>query len=179
MINLLSQQKKTDAKNMLMSRFLNVLFFVISFSFVILIISLVPIYFHLNQQLKDTEILSSSLVKNDKYSQVKNSLELINDTNKKAKVFPAEMPKNGRIESVLTKIIALKDSSIKIKSFKYSGGESDTQSIEISGVANDRKSLLAFKERLVSQNGFSNIVLPISSFVRVENIDFTITLKSK
>ena len=140
---------------------------------------MVPIYFHLSQQLKNVEALSSGLVKNDKYSQVKSSLELVSDTNKKLKIFPVEMPKNGRIENVLNKVVSLKDSNIKIKSFKYSGGDSDIQNIEISGVATDRKTLLAFKERLTSEKGFSNIVLPISSFVRVENIDFTITLKSK
>lgn len=179
MINLLSPQKKTQVKNVLLSRFLNFAFVFISFCFFVLILSLVPIYIHLNKQAQNVEVLVNSLGTNGKYGQFKNSIELVNETNKKIKIFPNEMPKNGRIEYVLNRIIELKDSNIKIKSFKYTGGESDIQSIEITGVATDRKSLLGFKERLVSEKGFSNVVLPISSFVRVENIDFTISLKSK
>lgn len=179
MINLLSLQKKTETKTILLSRFLNILFFTLSFAFIVLILTLVPIYFYLEQQSKDAETLLGNLAQNDKYGQVKNSLELINDANKKAKAFPNEMPINSRIENIINKIVALKDSGIKIKSFKYAGGDSDVQSIEISGVATDRKALLGFKERLGAQEGFSNVTLPISSFVRVENIDFVITLKSK
>jgi hypothetical protein len=178
MINLLSQQKKTEVKNILLSRFFTIIFFVLSFSFIVLTLSLIPIYAHLNKQSADVDALLGKLNKNAKYSQAKNSFEVINDANNKAKLFPNEMPKNGRIESVLSRIVALKDSNIRLNSFSYSGGESGIQTIKISGVASNRKALIDFKERLSNEKGFSDIVLPISSFVKVENIEFTINLKS-
>lgn len=180
MINLLSLQKKKEVRNILFGRFLNGLFFVMFFILILLIVSLVPIYSHLRSQESEVENLNNSLSINSNFNQIKNTFDIINASNEKLKVFPDNLPENGYIESTLNKIISLKG-QVKIKSFKYTylnKPDSKSTNIEISGTAVNREALLDFKQKLESEKTFSNIVLPVSSFVKVDNIEFNIRLLS-
>ncbi len=47
----------------------------------------------------------------------------------------------------------------------------------VSGISEDRSSLLEFSNRIRSQNIFTEVNVPIESFTRDENINFTIEIK--
>lgn len=136
---------------------------------------------HLERQVKDFENVKSNLNKDDNFNQVKNTSLAIVAANDKLKVFPNEMPATGYVQSVLDRVTGVKDPKIKIKSFRYSvaGKDPNSTNVEITGTAPTRKDLLDFKQKLESEKSFSNITLPISSFVRVENIEFSIRLRSQ
>ena len=181
MINLLSPQKKTQIKNTLLSRFFDGLFFSLILTLIGLNIFLVPIYFHLNQQQIETSNLAKTFSQNDTFTQVKNTYDAINASNENLKTFPDSLPENGYIEATLNSLLDLRGPQTRIRSFKYSvpnKADPKATNIEILGTARNRVALLDFKQRLESSGSFSSIVLPIASFVKVDNIDFNIRLKS-
>lgn len=183
MINLLSLQKKSDVKSILFSRFVSLFFLVVISYVVILIASLVPIYFYLNKQESDIKALQSALNKKDDYNQIKNFTETININNKRLGIFPnEELGPMSSFENIIDKIVSIKGSGVKISAINYSASPNINQTestLEIIGTSNNRKSLLEFKQRLEEEKTFSSVVLPISSFVKVDNIPFTISLTIK
>lgn len=71
-----------------------------------------------------------------------------------------------------TELLAYKD--IKITNFDMSiRGNKST--VTLSGVANTRDRLLAFKSYLEEQQGFADIVIPLQSLEQRENINFSLT----
>lgn len=180
MINLLSPQKKKEFKSILLLRFLNSVLVGLIIAFGLLLISLLPVYIYLKNRHTQTQDFYLNLSKNDDFNQLKNTYEAVNESNERLKIFPNEMPKNGHIEEGLNKITELKGSQIKIRSFRYlnlTKPDPKSTNIEISGVAVNRNALLEFKQKLESEKSFSNIILPISSFVKVNNIEFNIKLR--
>lgn len=180
MINLLSKQKRDEIKLILLMRFFDLLFVTFFVGLTVLIVSLIPINSRLDKQKIEVDNISSILSSDENFNQVKNTTSSINISNDKLKVFPNQFPENGRMETIIDKITQIRGSGIIIKNFNYYGsGKNDTKTtnVEISGTANTRKDLLDFKQRLESEKGFSGIVLPISSFVKIENIEFSIKLR--
>lgn len=182
MINLLSLKKKNDIKTLMLLRFITGLFLAVISTAIILLASLLPIYFYLNKQEASVLGIGNNLNNDVNFSQIKTISEKISFNNEKLRIFPNELPENGYFESLLSRVVSIKGSGVSITSFNYyQPNKNDTKStnFEIAGVASDRKSLLDFKKRLEEDDGFSEVVLPISSFVKVDNISFTIKLRTK
>lgn len=76
---------------------------------------------------------------------------------------------------VFTIIVGHKPDSVKIKSMFYDRRQKDGN-ISIGGVSKDRKTLLSFLQSLESEEIFTSVELPISSFVEGEDIDFSIRI---
>ncbi len=76
---------------------------------------------------------------------------------------------------VFTIIVGHKPDSVKIKSMFYDRKHKDG-SISIGGVSKDRKTLLSFLQFLESEEMFTSVELPISSFVEGEDINFSIRI---
>jgi len=76
---------------------------------------------------------------------------------------------------VFTIIVKHKPDSVKIKSMFYDRGQKNG-SISIGGVSKDRKTLLSFLQSLESEDIFTSVELPISSFVEGEDINFSIRI---
>ena len=75
-------------------------------------------------------------------------------------------------------IINLKGSDIKISSFSYEATASQER-IVLTGTASDRDSLSGFFETLKKDSTFTSVTMPISSYVKSENIDFSIVIERK
>lgn len=89
----------------------------------------------------------------------------LNDSSVK-RVSPAE---------AMAKIIRIKSAAIKIQGFSYDAG-GPQERIVVSGIANDRDSLAQFVDELKKEGTFSSVDLPVSSYVKSTNIDFSIVL---
>lgn len=75
-------------------------------------------------------------------------------------------------------IISLKGNKIKISSFTYEAIASQER-IVLTGTASDRDSLANFVETLKKDPTFTSATIPISSYVKSENIDFSIVIERK
>ena len=75
-------------------------------------------------------------------------------------------------------IISLKSSDIKMSSLSYEA-TAVQERIVLTGSASDRDSLAGFIETLKKDPTFTSVTMPISSYVKSENIDFAIVIERK
>ena len=123
------------------------------------------------QALEQTLILAQSSLPGTNFKQ--SDVSILNKNSRainqffKAKTTPANV-----IDQVLESI----DTSITLRSFTF---DSSNKLLTLSGVANDRTTLLDLKFNLESMEDIENVVLPLESLEKPSNIDFTIitTLK--
>lgn len=74
--------------------------------------------------------------------------------------------------SIITKILDIKGNAIKIIGFTYDTN-ADQERIVVTGIARSRDSLAQFVETLKKDPTFTSVDVPISSYVKSANIDFS------
>ncbi len=79
-------------------------------------------------------------------------------------------------ERIINELIKSKVANVKITRISYEVDEKNTRNISISGEATSREELLSFRKALESNQAFKDVTLPISSFVKGENIEFLLSL---
>jgi hypothetical protein len=79
-------------------------------------------------------------------------------------------------KNVINAILAKKTSSIKIIQITYQYDPILGKKIGILGTASSRDALLSFEQTLENDKDFTNVNLPLSSFVQDSNIQFDLTL---
>ncbi len=79
---------------------------------------------------------------------------------------------------VIVTIIKHKPKGIFIKSILYDKNENE-EKITISGISENRETLLIFLRSMESESRFFGVELPISSFVKGENINFSMRITIK
>ena len=100
--------------------------------------------------------------------------------NKKIDNFLESGEKVSRLvpSEVLTKIMGVKGAMIKIQNITYdSSGKQER--LVLSGKANNRDGLASFVEDLKKTQIFTSVELPISSYVKSVDIDFSVVLDRK
>lgn len=114
--------------------------------------------------------------KQDSSAQEKDIDAQVRDINKKINLFLSE-PFGDRLSppDTFLKIIGMKSSAIKILGFFYDA-TGRQERVVITGVAADRDGLAQFAETLKKDKTFANVDLPVSSYVKSNNIDFSIVV---
>lgn len=101
----------------------------------------------------------------------------IKEVNKKISLFLGDEKGANRTPSeVILGVIAAKEPAVKVQSILYDI-KPDLERLVLSGKANDRDSLARFVEMLKKDPYFSKVDLPIGSYVKSTNIDFTLVLE--
>ncbi len=95
---------------------------------------------------------------------INKQIKLLQQQNNTGVLSPSDM---------ILRIIERKGTGIKIQGFDYDV-TGNIGSVVITGVAADRDSLAQFADTLKGDSAFSNIDLPVSSYVQKVNIDFSI-----
>jgi Tfp pilus assembly protein PilN len=110
-------------------------------------------------------------------SQEKEVNAQIKETNKKISLFLGDKKGAERAPSaVVLGIIAIKDPAVNVQSILYDI-KPDRERLVLSGRAGDRDSLARFVETLKKDPSFSKVELPIGSYVKSTNIDFSLVLE--
>jgi Tfp pilus assembly protein PilN len=81
------------------------------------------------------------------------------------------------VAELVKTVIARKGEGIRIKNISYSRNPDGQSSINLSGVAQDREKLLEFTQSLESEGWFEKADLPVSSFAKDQDLDFSILIK--
>lgn len=103
-------------------------------------------------------------------------IEKINST---LSLFNINTPSRNISQDVLYPVLTVRTSSIKINQILFAErGESGAE-LDLHGVAKDRESLQTFKLALEKTGKYQSVEVPISSFVKKSNIEFTITVIMK
>lgn len=100
----------------------------------------------------------------------------IQEVNKKVAVFLGNKKvKVSTPSEMITRIIGIKEDTIKIYSISYEANI-DRDRVVLTGKADDRDSLARFVEILKKDPIFTSVSLPIGSYVKSTNIDFSLIL---
>lgn len=114
----------------------------------------------------------------DALREERDAVSAMSDVNKKINIFTGVSTSTvGRVvpSDALVNIITLKNSGIKIDGMTYDATLAREQFI-VNGNALTRDNLAQFIEALKGSGAFTTVDLPIQSYVKSTNIDFTITL---
>lgn len=69
-----------------------------------------------------------------------------------------------------------KSQGVQIKNLIFTPGETNTVVIDIAGRADTRRSLVTFEQNLKGNDLFDDVIVPIGSFAKEKNIDFSMKL---
>ncbi|MBP7804651.1 MAG: hypothetical protein KA052_00305 [Candidatus Pacebacteria bacterium] len=174
MSNLLPQTEKKKILGMYRKRFLALVFFSAAFILLSGAVLLFPAYI----VLKDT---ASSLtekrdqLKKDETAALQGALaKTISDINSRLAIFPDVVTASPIIATFVRPVLETKTAAINITNMGYATGEGGAITVQISGIAGNRSSLLSFADALKATKGFKNVTVPISSFIKDSNVTFTI-----
>jgi Tfp pilus assembly protein PilN len=81
-------------------------------------------------------------------------------------------------KKVIDEIISKKVSGIKINRIFYENDSLEGRKVNITGLAQNREQLLLFRRALENDSTFKNVDLPISNFVKGQDIQFNLDLIS-
>jgi hypothetical protein len=177
-MNLLPKTEKDNLKKGLKNRFVIVALFLLSASFLIGFIMLLPSYFLASSYFSRVVIgdyFSES--KND--DSVKNILDLPTEISLKLGLFQSNLT-DVSVADYFSKIVSLLPEKVQLKSISFSknqdyNGKSGAM-ILVSGIAGNRDSLVSFSNILKNSNLFSVVDVPVSSLTRDKNLPFSINI---
>jgi hypothetical protein len=107
----------------------------------------------------------------------KETVQGIKDVNAKTSLIQnSEKSKFPVLESAFDEVIYQKMPDIKLTAIDYEKDKDGVKKISLRGLAPDRERLLLFRQALEADKIFSKVDLPISNFVKGENIDFSLNL---
>lgn len=176
MINLLPHERK-NILNKLYKQHLSVAFITMfSFALLPLVITAAVLsfgeYINLNILNKEYETANETLTNSGLGGVIQN----LANTNDKVSFLKNDFKKSKSAHSVLQKIISLRPNNIRINYISYSGSDK-TNTIVITGVADNREAVISFGSILNSKENkiCSNVKLPVSTYTKKIDVPFTVT----
>jgi hypothetical protein len=177
MINLIPNQDKKKMIQHFYARLLIVLLLALTISLFIGSVALLPAYFisATQKDIATQKLASQKSAPLPKYDQ--DALLVVQDLNDKFKLLEAaEANRYIVTERIIKHIVSEKPSNIKLDYLSYSTDNPEAPVVSLRGFAPSRESLLAFRSVLQNDKNFTNIDLPISNFIKSNNIQFSITV---
>lgn len=84
-----------------------------------------------------------------------------------------------KFSTIITDIEALQGRGVVIEGYNFTHRENKLAPVEISGTAATRQALADFREALLTQEGVSDVVLPISNLAKDRDIQFSLSVVFK
>lgn len=175
MSNLLPYSEKKKILGMYRKRFLALVFFSAAFILFSGAVLLFPAYVVLKDSAGSLTEKRDQLKKDETAALQGTLAKTISDINKRLAVFPDTAILSPVIGTFVRPVLTTKTPAIHITNMGYTVGDSGTINVQISGIAASRSSLLSFADALKATNGFKNVTVPISSFIKDSNVTFTIS----
>lgn len=177
-MNLLPNEDKDVLKNGLKQRFVIVANILLTTSFLIGIVMLLPSYFLIRIHLGQIDALNYP-VKTENEESTKDILDLPKEIDSKLKFLEANI-ENKRIVDSLSKLILSVPEKVKLNSISLTRNQGEKEkkgvAIVVSGVAGDRESLVLFGTILKESKFFSAVEVPVSSLTKEKNLPFSMNV---
>jgi len=175
-MNLLTDTEKENLKKGLNTRFAIISLFLISLSFLIGVIMLVPSYLLTKEHLSIAGVSKSPEADENLSREIAN---LPAEINPKLEIFRSHLKDFGTVDTI-SKIIMFLPESVTINSLSLSRDQNQKEmkgvSVLISGIANDRDSLVSFSSSLKGSGYFSSVEIPVSNLTKEKNVPFSINI---
>ncbi len=171
--NLLPTEYKKEIYRMYKIRLLIVFMIFVSFTGLVILIFLAPIFLSVNFEFQSLEKERAILEAETPELKVITELESkVSGINRKIQVLGQDS--ESKTTKVLSEIISNKTTGIKIKSISYSKKETGAI-IFLRGEATTRESLVLFAKRLEDIDNFTDVNLPVSNLAKDRDLVFSIT----
>jgi hypothetical protein len=180
MINLIPIEEKKEIRKYFYYRVFTVFFIMLSTCAIIFIISISPSYF-ISLEKKILTNKKLEVQKNEVMPEIdQQSLASIKDLDTRLTLLE-KARKNKYVFSkyLVDEILLQKVPGIKIKRISFINDSLEGKKVDIFGLAQDREQLISFRRMLENDNSFKDIDLPISNFVKGQDIEFNLKLISK
>lgn len=140
---------------------------------------LTPSFILTESRLEQNQATLDSLSEASTATSTKESKKVITDTNQKLSVVNQENDELSPTD-IVNLVANTKPSSVSIRRISLQDSENNSaQSIELSGVARTRDSLLEFESRLQNQADVQQVDLPIETLAAKKNAEFFLTITIK
>lgn len=177
MINLIPTEEKKRMNRDFYQRLLIALLVTLSVSFFLATVAIMPSYLlsSVKKNLADEKLEAQRALPMPEFNQ--DTLAIIQDLNTKMSLIEkANLNKFIVSERVIDSIITKKTPDIKITNITYATTVDAGKTIRIEGFAPSREKLLSFRLSLEKDPNFKSVDLPISNFIKGENIQFNLNL---
>ena len=176
MSNLLPKAEKDSILRLYRKRFLALVFL----SIMGLVVAGAALLFPSFVVLKSDEALLTSkrdTLGSHETTQIASTLaSTIADINKRLAVFPNKVVPSPLLAQFVDPVLKVKTDAVHITNFTYTQDpKRAVDNIQVSGTTNSRADLLSFADKIKAVDGFTNVTVPIASFIKDSNVTFTIS----
>ncbi len=175
MLHLLTEEHRQKVVSEYKKRVLVVSFLGLFFVSIVSLIFIMPTFFLSYSRYSDfkskTQALDSELSLKEDPSSSEN-IKNITTSIDALRIF--DNKKN--VYSILENLIQERPIGIQIKNIIFTPSGMETMAIDIAGRADTRKSLVSFDQNLKSNPMFAEVAVPLASFAKEKNIDFSMKL---
>jgi len=176
MINILPKKEKDNLKHEYLTRLIIVILIFISTLCIITSLILIPSYQYSISKEKTAEANLELFNKNNPQININELNDEISATNERLSFLISKKPQYSIVDSIIETLLSVRTSGISFNHISYSNNENGIAPINIMGVARDRTSLHDFNNALSKNELFSSVDLPISNFVKPNNINYNLSL---
>jgi len=179
MINLIPIEEKKKIRKDFYYRFFVLFFIMLGLLTIVLIVATLPAYF-ISLEKKISINSRLEIQKNEVMPELDQQAQTeLKDLDAKLSLLDkAKRNKYVFSQKVVSEIISKKITGIKINRITYDNDSLEGRVISVSGLAQNRETLLLFRKALEEDNSFKNVDLPISNFVKGTDIEFSLNLIS-
>ena len=174
MLHLLTEEHRTKVAGEYKKRV--TIIFLLGIFVIVLIVSafLLPIYItsygRYSEVLMQQDALNSQTTKADDSSS--QSVKDMIGSLQALHIFDSQKSVSGIIEHVVN----ARPTGVQIKGMVFSPSSDSSVTVDIAGRASARNSLVSFNENLKQDQVFSQVQIPLSSFAKEKDIDFSVKL---
>ncbi len=176
MFNVLTKDLKQNIESDYKKRKLSIWLFVFIFLSFFVTFTLVPSFVFMLSEKKSIEVVGDSVKNSSSSKEDEETKQIFDNTNKLLNYLSLSKPSFYTID-LLSKLIALDNSGIKMTDILYQRQSSTTAVFTLKGVAVNRESLILFSKNISSDNLFKDVNLPVSNFAKDKNIEFSFDVK--
>lgn len=177
MINLLPEQNKQAVTQAIKLRWGVLVIFSLLILGIVLGVLLIPSYLIVSARLSSAQNQIGMVNKSEGFVIDQTMKVVVDDLSKKISVFPDTFSATSTtVGTFFSSIAKVKTNGIYITNVNFIKKSSDDIKVQITGKSDSRNTLYAFSQNLEASEHFSNVVVPVSSFVKGKNTDFLITV---
>lgn len=171
MFNVLTKDLKKNIQSDYKNRRFFIWLVILVFTFLFITLVATPSFVSVVSEKNSASTFSDS-IKNSSSLEDEETKKIFNDTNNLL-VFVNNSKPSVYTVDILSKLISLKNSGIKLNDILYQRQSSTTAVFTLKGVASTRDSLINLSKNITSDPLFKDLNLPVSNFAKDRNIEFS------
>lgn len=175
MSNLLPPKQQLSILHLYRKRFLSIMFLFVAALLAVGSVLLLPSLMFLKNSQAELQQKHDALAGQGTDAIAHSLSSSISDINSKLSDFANSAPTSPLVGDFITPVLNAKTSHVHLTEFSYTANtDGTTADVEISGDADSREALLDFSNALQTIPNYTDVNVPIASFIKSTDVTFTI-----